>query len=415
MTEAKIGTPIIERSKPQAEHIHALAHQGILDMITEQNRLKQEVIPLVDYLRDIAGKPRGDSTGGKEDLNSHSEQFILKEGEEIRLSSLDELQTLLAEQGLSVEILGVQSIGNPNQKVEAVVQGVNKDNSKSGFERPTVSEGPHMILAPYAVDKTTGELHLFRTIQMRTGEAVIDTPRGFADSKSLEQGQQMYDVENSGSRVTANMSRVLGEEAGEALKIKRIRFLGAPRVNSAFVTSKSAIFGVEVDYDAFIKSKKVVSEAEFKRRRVQFEHEGIVGDVLDIPLSEYLNYKRDSEINKDMAADFGTDTVVMDFLAQKLTKTEKILSKLGEVRKGLKQKDPAAYARHMAEEAKVAHPDRIKTIQTKTDAHLKKINPRVKPENIAQETKPEANSTEVSSKPIVKKGLLDRFKFWERK
>ncbi len=361
----------IKRSVPQGE-AHALAHQGILDMISVQNKSKQEVVPLVDYLKDIAAKPRGSKTGGKEDLNSHAEQFILKKGEEIKLSSLEELQTLLSEQGLDVEILGVQSIGNPNQRVEAVVQGVDRNNPKSGFERPTLAEGPHMILAPYAVDKN-GELHLFRTIQMRTGEAVIDTPRGFADSKSLNAGQQMYDVDNSGERVKTNMSRVLGEEAGEALKIKKITFLGAPRVNSAFVTSKSAIFGVEVDYGAFIKSKKVVTEAELQRRRDQFEHEGIVGDVLDIPLSEYVNYKRDSEISKDMAADFGTDTVVMDFLAQKLGRAERILSEQGEMRKKFKQDNPVLYAEHMLKEAQYKHPENAAKYQERAERYLSRL------------------------------------------
>lgn len=361
----------IEKSKPQGE-THALAHQGVLEMITEANRTKQEVVPLVTYLKDIAGKPRGNQSGGKEDLNSHSEELIIKEGEEIRLASLPQLQSLLLEQGLNVEILGVQSIGNANQRVEAVVQGVNRENPKSGFERPTLSEGPHMILAPYAVDRN-GELHLFRTIQMRTGEAVIDTPRGFADSKALEGGQQMYDVDNSGDRVRGNMQRIVGEESGDALRIKKIKYLGAPRVNSAFVTSKSAIFGVEVDYDAFITSKKVVTEEELQRRRDQFEHEGLVGDVLDIPLSEYVNYKRDSQISKDMAADFGTDTVVMDFLAQNLDRSKRILTEQGQMRRRFKQDNPTGYVEHMLKESQYKFPDKADANQSRAEAYLSKL------------------------------------------
>lgn len=370
MSEVGENQPI-EKSKPQGE-THALAHQGVLEMITEANRTKQEIVPLVTYLKEIAGKPRGSQTGGKEDLNSHSEELIIKEGEEIRLASLPQLQSLLSEQGLNVEILGVQSIGNANQRVEAVVQGVNRDNPKSGFERPTLSEGPHMILAPYAVDRN-GELHLFRTIQMRTGEAVIDTPRGFADSKALESGQQMYDIDNSGERVKGNMQRIVGEESGDALRIKKIKYLGAPRVNSAFVTSKSAIFGVEVDYDAFITSKKVVTEAELQRRREQFEHEGLVGDVLDIPLSEYVNYKRDSQISKDMAADFGTDTVVMDFLAQNLDRSKRILTEQGQMRRRFKQDNPTGYVEHMLKESQYKFPDKADTNQSKAEAYLSKL------------------------------------------
>lgn len=53
-------------------------------------------------------------------------------------------------------------------------------------------------------------------------------------------------------------------------------------------------------------------------------------------LAEYIEYKRDSKISKDMAADFGTDTVVMDFLALRLTRVEKFLAKLGSARRPVK-------------------------------------------------------------------------------
>ncbi len=363
---------VIERSKPEGES-HALAHQGVLDMITEQNASKQEVIRLVDYLKNVAGKPRGKATGGKEDLNSHNEEFILRQGGEIVLFSLSQLQSLLQDRGLDVEILGVQSIGNENQTVEAVVQGLNRDNPQSGYERPVVSEGPHMILAPYAVDKK-GQLHLFRTIQMRTGEAVIDTPRGFAEKKQLENGEQMYEeIEKNGEKITGNMKRIVSEESGDALKIKKVVYLGSPRLNSSFVVSKSAIFGVEVDYDTFMKNKKIITQKELERRRKVFEHEGIVGDVLDIPLSEYINYKRDSKLSKDMAADFGTDTVVINFLAENLDKSKRVLSKLGKTRRTFKRENPAGYAKHIAQEAKYANPEKEEEIDEKLTAYLSKL------------------------------------------
>lgn len=358
----------IEKSKPQGE-THALAHQGVLEIITDTNKAKQEIVPLAKYLKDFAGKPRGNQTGGKEDLNSHNEEFIIRNPQGISVTSLSELQFMLKEQGLDIEILGVSSIGNKNQMVTAVVQGVNKDNPQSGYERPTVAEGPHMILAPYAVDKK-GEMHLFRTIQMRTGEAVIDTPRGFA--KDLL-GGQMYDVENEGENVQGSMKKIVSEETGDALKIKRVTYLGAPRVNSSFVTSRSAVFGVEVDYEAFLKNKKVVTEEEYRRRNEQFQHEGLVGGVLDIPLSEYVNYKRDSEISKDMAADFGTDTVVMDFLAQKLGKAQRILSKQGEIRRKFKQDNPEGYVEHMLKESQYRYPEIADENQRRAEIYLSKL------------------------------------------
>ncbi|HYM65096.1 MAG TPA: hypothetical protein VES68_01255, partial [Candidatus Sulfotelmatobacter sp.] len=235
---------------------------------------------------------------------------------------------------------------------------------------PTVAEGPHMILAPYAIDKE-GTLHLFRTVQVRTGEAVIDTPRGFA--KTLEGGPQMYDVDNSSEEVNQNMRKIVGEESGNALKIKKVVYLGAPRVNTTFVTSRSAIFGVEVDYNAFVESQKMITEEELQRRNEQFEHEGLVGAIVDIPLSEYVDYKRDSEIKKDMAADFGTDTVVIDFLMKGLEKDKRILSKLGQARRKFKAENPVGYAQHMATEAKYANPDRIDQIDASAQRYLSKL------------------------------------------
>lgn len=367
----------IERNMPHGQG-HPLAQPEVLRDVAETMRPKQEVIRLVDYIRDVGGKPRG-TEGGEKDLNSHFEEFIVKEEAGIRTASLAEVTTALSLFGVSFEILGVQSIGNKNQKIEAVVQGVNRDNPKSGFERPRVDEGPHMILAPFAFDRQ-GQLHLFRTIQYRTGEAEIDTPRGFADAKALESGQQMYDVEGAGEKVMANMKRIVGEESGDALQIKKVVFLGAPSVNRSFVTSKSAMFAVEVDYDAFITAQKVVSEAELQRRREQEEHEGLTGDILDITLPQYADYKRNSDLAKDMAADFGTDTVVIDFLERKLTDLAKKeasqrrhLSAVGEANRGFKEKDPRGYVEQSLRVSKAKHPERADQNQRRAEAYLSKL------------------------------------------
>lgn len=373
MSESNMSN--IERNTPRGEE-HPLASPAVMAEVTEVMGPKQELVPLVTYLTEIAGKPRGNATGGKEDLNSHNEEFIIKDGSEIHVGSLSELQDTLRALGADIEVLGVQSIGNPNQKVTAMVQGVDRSKPSSGFERPTVAEGPHMILAPFAID-TQGQLHVFRTIQMRTGEAVIDTPRGFADSKTLESGQQMYDVEDAGEKVTANMKRIVGEESGDALQIKRVVYLGAPRVNSSFVTSRSAMFGVEVDYDAFITAQKVVTPEELKRRQEQFEHEGLVGDVLDITLPQYVEYKRNSDLAKDMAADFGTDTVVIDFLEKSLTDLaekeqaqRRHLTAEGQANRLFKHEDPEGYVEQRLRVSKAKHPEKADENQRKAERYL---------------------------------------------
>ncbi len=353
-TKAETAPITIERKKPLGQKT---INQADLDRVDAMMEGKQSVVGLAEYLKDVAGKHRG-TEGGKADLNSHFEEFVVREEGDIKVVSLEDLQGKLANAGVGVEILGVESIGNANQKVSAVVQGVDRNNPQSGYERPVVAEGAHMIMAPYAVE-ANGQMHVFRTIQYRTGEAVVDTPRGFADSQSLESGKQMYEVEGSGERVKANLTRVIGEEAGEKLlNIKRIVYLGAPRVNSSFVTSKSALFGVEVDYDTFVQSNKVLTDEEFVRRREQLEHEGLMGVVIDMNLDQYVNYKRDSGINRDIAADSATDIVVMDFLADKLGQVQAKLEKKDEGRKSfvnllkkMKEKDPEEY-RKMLEKSK---------------------------------------------------------------
>jgi hypothetical protein len=368
----------IERSVPENPDL-VLVSPGMVNSTTEAYKSRQTIVPLIDYLKRVGGKPRGNETGGREDLNSHEELLIIKEGEEINASSLLAFQDLLRSSGLNVELLGLHSIGNSNQVVTNMVHGLDETNPNSGYERPVVAEGPHMILAPFAHDEN-GQLHVFRIVQMRLGEAVIDTPRGFADQAALESGEQLYDIENSAGRVEANMQRILGEEAGDVLKIKRIIYFGSPRVNSSFVISKSAIFGVEVDYEAFVSGSKIITGEELRRRVEQFKGEGIVGGVLDIPLESYIEFKRDSSVPKDMAADFGTDTVVIDFLAEQVEalrehtqRTKAQLSAEVEANKKLKKEHPEIYLDHRLAVSESRYPDRaennrkkVKTFKEKT-------------------------------------------------
>lgn len=85
MSESNMSN--IEISTPHGE-THPLAQATVLEDVKHTMGPKQEMVPLVDYLRDIAGKPRGSATGGKEDLNSHNEEFIVKDTQGIRVASL---------------------------------------------------------------------------------------------------------------------------------------------------------------------------------------------------------------------------------------------------------------------------------------------------------------------------------------
>ena len=214
---------------------HELVNAQTLEGASMDIKTRREMVPLFEYLSTEYAKPRG-FEGGNKDLNSHKETFIVREGGQIKLKDLSELQGMLQLAGFNADLLGVQSIGNANQNVNAVVQGINEsERATTGFERPTVSEGPHMIIAPYAYD-SNGKLHVFRTIQYRTGSATVDTPRGFMDSETLSSGKHIYKVEGSEGKVQENLKRIIKEEGGEKfLDIRAVNFLGAHEIGRAHV------------------------------------------------------------------------------------------------------------------------------------------------------------------------------------
>lgn len=301
---------------------HELISASTLEGVSMDMEKRNQMIPLYEYLAKEGGKNRG-TEGGDADLNSHKETLIVKEGGEIKLKDLSEFSEMLRLGGFNADLLGVQSLGNANQMVAAQVQGVNEKNPKSGFERPTVSEGPHMIICPYAYDRE-GKLHVFRTIQHRTGSAGVDTPRGFMDSETLATGKHVYKVKGSESKVGDNLKRIVKEEGGEKfLKIKKVQFLGSHVVNKSFVVSPSALFGVEIDYEEFTKLKNVLSPEEATRRYNQKEHEGLTDIVIDMTADQYVHYKTDPNISKDLAADSPTDIIMMKHLLENQKLEEK--------------------------------------------------------------------------------------------
>ena len=293
---------------------HELVSTQMLEGGSMDIKTRREMLPLFEYFGQEYAKPRG-TEGGNKDLNSHKETLIIKEGNEIKLKDLNEFQGMLKQAGFNADLLGVHSIGNTNQTITSQVQGINENERKTtGFERPTVSEGPHMIMVPFAYDKE-GNIHVFRTVQYRTNSAGIDTPRGFMDAETLKSGKHVYKVKGSEAKIDENIKKIIKEEGGEKfLKIKKVNFLGSHIVNKSFVTSPSALFGVEVDYEEFIKLRDVVSPEEAARRHEQKEHEGLTDIIIDMTAEQYVNYKTNPDIPKDMAADEPSDIVIMKHL-----------------------------------------------------------------------------------------------------
>ncbi len=332
---------------------HELANPKFLEGLSMKIEPRRKLVPLFEYLKGAQNKPRGQE-GGQTDLNSHFEQFIVREGGEIKLKDLSEFSEMLRLAGFNADLLGVQSVGNKNQQVTAVVQDVDPNNPQSGYERPVTAEGPHMIIAPYATDEN-GQLHVFRTVQFRTGSAGIDTARGFLDAQTLSSGQHIYKVEGSEGKVQENLRRIIKEEGGEKLlNIKKVQFLGAHTVNKSFVTSPSALFAVEVDYETFTQLKNVVSAEEAARRKFEFEQQGLTDMILDMTPEQYVHYKTNPSLAKDMASDSATDIVMMDFLMRELQKT-KMKERTAEIKQEAKPESDSSGAHLLTKARKLLH------------------------------------------------------------
>src|SRR3989344_8059689 len=125
------GISSIVRLQPEGE-VNPMTSQSVLDKTTEVFRRRQDIKTLVEYLTmsvqrdhwyrmhwftwdllsgvpfeealvswsEFSAKPRG-SKGGREDLNSHPETFIVREGPDLKVISLVELQQELTKLGAS--------------------------------------------------------------------------------------------------------------------------------------------------------------------------------------------------------------------------------------------------------------------------------------------------------------------------
>ena len=284
--------------------VHPIINGDTLKQIFDEYKDSFQTIPLKDYL-ELGLKPRGTGDGT---LNSHNGTFIVQDSDEvIGIRNQHDINTCL-----DGEFLGIHSWGNEFQSIEAVVQGYNPNNPSSGFERPVLREGPHMVIGLYAYDQD-GELHLFRSLQIRNNRLIVDTPRGFAESKMLESGEQLYNADSD--QVTKNLIKIIKDEAGN-LKIRQIRFLGADICNTSCIVSKSALYAVEIDYESFLKLSMVISPEEAKRHAEQFQHEGLIGKLFDLTIDEYMYYKTNQDITKDMTADYISDYLIAEYFTR---------------------------------------------------------------------------------------------------
>jgi hypothetical protein len=303
-----------------------------LQSITLSHAAEHQTLGLFPYLqrkvteRKALGK-EADPIQIRENLNPHRETFIVASVDGVTEVSREALQASITA-GDKPQIVGISRWANDgnNQVVEARVHGVSPvreeqigEGAVTGFERPTVIEGPHMDVALYGFD-ANNVLHVIRTVQLRQGKAVIDTVRGFATAEERENGIQMYDLDQAQDAIVANITKLLGEEAGQ-LQVEQMIYLGTTIPNTTFTDSQTAFFAVQVNYEAFIKAQKsVLSLQEAVRRQEAFEHEGIVSHFIDMTVDQYMELMRNSGIPMDATANYGTSFVVMDEMMQQREK-----------------------------------------------------------------------------------------------
>lgn len=304
MIQIGFGNEIIPR--------HPLTMLETINALTAEKKGSRQTISMLEYLKQ----------GGvrKTDHTRHQEYFVVNVGGKIQELSLEEIKKQIFLQS-GVEILGLSRIGNSYQNVTASIQGYNPILPQtSEFERPNVSEGPHMVLGLYAFDPL-GKLRIFRTLQLRNEQIHVDTIRGFADSTTLDSGQVLYDIEHAEDQILKNIYKVVKDEGGTKLKIKNIIFLGSPVVNSSFVTSLSATFAIEVDYQKFRTLSQVKTTEELIREEEAFKHEGLTSFIIDMSFAEYIGYKLDPSIIRDLTADGPSDAIVNYYIARTLINT----------------------------------------------------------------------------------------------
>lgn len=225
--------------------------------------------------------------------NRHEEYFIVKIDNEIKEMSREELNQIN-----NIEIIGVSKWGNKYQMVQATVHGINLDNpeASSPFERPTTAVGAHCYIGLKAVHK--GQVHIFRPFQVRQGTVYLDCHRGFADERSEGNKKKQDEL------VMANINKVLKEEVGQNLvKVNEIKFVGKIICETAFVTSITPCYSVEIDYNTFKNNQNLIEKSIDME---QFRHEGSLprNMILDMTKKEHEKYLRNPKILKDSSCDW---------------------------------------------------------------------------------------------------------------
>lgn len=229
-----------------------------------------------------------------EGIKSHTEVLsVIIDGQRLEMT-LDQINDHLAKlSGNIPQLEAVVSWGrDPYQKVLSWIHGL----PNSSHERPMIQEGPHLVLALYSYAKDG--LRLYRTLQRRPFDVKIDTVRGFTGTTEEMYGNTNPDV------ILQHIVKTIGDEAGQkCLDIRDIVFLGAHHVNSSFVQSRTALFGIEIDRDRFLESNRVFTSEEAKRMERQYQQQGLLSQIIELTIPQFLAYGCHPDVCRDFTAD----------------------------------------------------------------------------------------------------------------
>ncbi len=277
---------------------------------------------------------------------------------------------------------------------------VTKPDGTPDFDRPRYDEAPNINAVAWGQDKTTGEIKIGIITQARphadnvfekTNEPMMfeSVPMGFMNK--IVAKDDITRLENKGEAAT----REVMEEAGAqtVLDITHPEF-GSHYPNPTYTGTTSEVVFIKVDLDNVNKMKTDKSELIYK--------------VDYIPLKQVLADIKAGKTERGYARMATSNSVILMFLStlsayQNAERNEKILTKQGEIRKTLKEKDKVAYARRMEEEAIITHPDRAKEITSRTDKYVNKIHPETKAEK-----KPGHETAVVQPTPATEKRTVQK-------
>ncbi len=259
-----------------------------------------------------------------------------------------------------------EAISRFGRVTSAVV--TNPDGSPA-FDRPRYDEAPNINAVAWGQDKKTGEVKIGIITQARPHADNVfedsDEPMMF-ESVPMGFMQKIVgkdDIERLEHKGEAAAREVMEEAGAQAvLDIVHPEY-GSHYPNPTYTGTTSEVVFIKVDLDNIDKMKTDKSELIYK--------------VDYIPLKQVLADIKAGKTERGYARMATSNSVILMFLStlsayQNAERNEKILSKQGGMRRKFKKDNPGKYAKHMADEARLTHPEKAEEIKIRTERYINK-------------------------------------------